>query len=115
MDNIIIEHIDDAPWIRGRPSPLARPRELGSQLIGDLKEGPWIYVNTVPPGHTTPVHSHGQDEVFFILEGALRVAGQTCRPGTIVAVRKGVEYSFTASPEGAKFLEHPVGPRDHHR
>jgi hypothetical protein len=104
MVDVIIMHIDEAPWVRGEPAPPGAPRQHGSQLIGDFKKGPWIHINSVPAGYATPKHSHGQDETLFILEGSITVGDRACGPGTVVFIRKDFEYRFIAGNKGARFL-----------
>ena len=104
MSKAVIMHIDEAPWIRKRESPPGDTRQRGSQLIGDLEKGPWIYINSSAPGFVADAHIHSQNEVIYILEGEMTVGDTLCGPGTIVSVEKDTEYGFTAGPEGVRFL-----------
>ena len=49
-------------------------------------------------------HSHTVDEVIYIVEGSLTLGDRTCGPGTVLAIEKDTEYSFTVGQEGVRFL-----------
>ena len=105
MGRSIIMHIDEAPWLRGKPRRPNGPIETGDQLIGDLGKGPWIHINSVSPNDVNTPHSHDEDEVIVIVEGSLTVTGdRTCGTGTVIYIEKDTEYGFTAGPEGVRFL-----------
>ena len=107
MGKSIIMHIDEAPWLRGKPRRPNGPIETGNQLIGDLHKGPWIHINSVPPNEVNTPHSHNEDEVIVIMEGSLtltRTGDRTCGPGTVMYIEKETDYGFTAGPEGVRFL-----------
>src|SRR5262249_26523380 len=106
MGRAIIQHIDDAPWVRGGPraeGPERHP-EGGGQLVGDLERGPWVHVNWLPGGLVAPPHQHDQDEVLFILERGLSMRGRRCGPGTVVYLERATPYGFTVWDEGVRFL-----------
>ena len=105
MGRSIIMHIDEAPWLRGKPRRPNGPIEKGNQLIGDMSNGPWIHINSVSPNEVITPHSHTEDEVIVIMEGSLTVTGdRTCGPGTVIFIEKDSEYGFNAGPEGVRFL-----------
>ena len=104
MARSIIMHIDEAPWIKTRPSPPGDSRKIGSQLVGDMEKGPWIHINSCEAGMVAEPHIHSQDEVIFIVEGELTLGDRKCGPGTVVFVEKDTEYGFTAGPKGVRFL-----------
>ena len=104
MGNFIIMHIDEAPWVWGQPRPVDGTLETGSQFIGDLEKGPWIYINSLGANSAVETHSHTVDEVIYIVEGSLTIGDRTCGPGTVMAIEKDTEYEFTVGPEGVRFL-----------
>ena len=105
MGKSIIMHIDEAPWTWGQPRRVDGPlEETGSQFIGDLEKGPWIYINSVEPNSAVETHSHTVDEVIYIVEGSLTIGDRTCGPGTVLAIEKDTEYDFTTGTEGLRFL-----------
>ena len=60
MGKSIVMHIDEAPWLRGEARKPGDPMTAGSQLIGDLKEGPWIHIHSVTPGMVIKPHTHSE-------------------------------------------------------
>lgn len=57
-----------------------------------------VMESVAAPGVATPVHSHGEDELFFILEGIVTFsidgAVSTATPGTSVAIPAGVPHAW---------------------
>lgn len=106
MGRVIVQHIDEAPWVRGGPRAEGRERhpEGGGQLVGDLERGPWVHVNWLPGGLVAPPHQHDQDEVLFILEGGLSLGDRRCGPGTVVYLERATRYGFRVWDEGVRFL-----------
>jgi len=104
MGKAIIMHIDDAPWIKRRPSPPGDQRERGDQLIGDLDKGPWIHIVSIEPGMVATPHRHDQDEVIYIVEGGIILGDRTCGPGTVIFMERDTEYGFTVADSGVRFL-----------
>ncbi len=104
MGKSIIMHVDEAPLIQGELTPPGEPIRDGRQIIGDLKEGPWVHVNGLPPDQEIPVHSHDHDEWIYVLEGSLSIGERDCGPGTVVYVERDTDYSFTVGPRGVRFI-----------
>ncbi len=104
MGKAIIMHIDDAPWIRGEPRKPGGPATNGGQLVGDIRTGPWIHVESLPANLAVPPHSHSQDETMYIVEGQISLGARKCGPGTVVWVEKDTQYGFKVGPEGVRFL-----------
>lgn len=65
----------------------------------------WLHENDfyVPDSHT-PLHSHSEDEVIFILDGAMRLGAKLYGPGSAVAIHANTKYKFDAGPEGLSFV-----------
>lgn len=104
MGKSIVMHIDEAPWVRGEARKPGGPITGGSQLIGDLKEGPWIHIHSLTPGMIVKPHSHNETEVIYIVEGELTLGDRICGPGTVAYIEKDTEYGFTVGPEGVRFI-----------
>ena len=99
-----IMHIDEAPCVWGQPRGVDGTLVTGSQFIGDLETGPWVYINSAEPNSAVETHSHTVDEVIYIVEGSLTIGDRTCGPGTVMAIEKDTEYEFTVGQEGVRFL-----------
>jgi hypothetical protein len=107
MGNTLVMHIDDAPWSYGGPD---RPDEFGDQVIGDRERGPWIEVINLPPGHPIAPHHHNEDEIRYVVKGSMVMDGQTYGPGTVYYTEQDTDYSFTAGPQGLRYLACFSGP-----
>jgi hypothetical protein len=105
MSRSIIMHIDDAPWNKGGPNKLGGPIERGNQFFGDMELGPWVMINSLNAGFVSRTHSHGQDEVIYIIQGGLTTEdGEAHGVGTLIFMETGTEYGFTVGDEGVRFL-----------
>jgi quercetin dioxygenase-like cupin family protein len=49
-------------------------------------------------------HTHSQDEIIYVLGGAIRLGALTCPAGSALSVPGGLRYAETSGPEGAVFL-----------
>jgi quercetin dioxygenase-like cupin family protein len=62
----------------------------------------------LPHGASPPLHSHAQDETFYILDGEMSVwigdHTQGCRPGAIAFAPAGVPHSFRVESHTARIL-----------
>lgn len=65
----------------------------------------WLHENDffVPDRHTA-LHSHSEDEVIFIIGGAMRLGAQLHGPGSAVAIHAETKYQFDVGPEGLQFI-----------
>lgn len=104
MGRVVIQHIDDAPWVRGGPRGTGDHPDGGGQLIGDLEKGPWVHVNWLPPGTVAPPHSHSHEEVIYVLEGGFSMGKRECGPGTVVYIAADTQYGFKVGEQGVRFL-----------
>lgn len=50
------------------------------------------------------VHSHSEDEIIVVLDGAMRLGTRLVGPGTALAIAAETLYSFTPGPEGLAFI-----------
>ena len=104
MGRTFFTHIDQAPLIKGDMTPPGQPRRRASQFIGDDDLGPWVRVQSLEANFDSPPHSHGNDELLYIIDGAMPSGGVTYGPGTVAFVEKGTVYSFRTGPNGVRFL-----------
>ena len=108
MGKSLIMHIDEAPWVHGGPG---KPdATFGEQLVGDLADGPWVFILSSKAGNTDWHHMHSQDETFYVVEGEMEFGGKSHGPGTVMFIPKETEYSFTAGSQGVRFLNVRHGP-----
>ena len=83
---------------------------LGSLTINKVgaeaaQGGLSIVDHRVPPGYAPPLHvHHGQDEIFFILDGqfSIKCGEQSWQagPGSLVFLPRDVPHGFTVSSDG---------------
>lgn len=104
MTKPLIVHVDEAKWTQGGPILAETYPGYSEQLIGDLRDGPWIFVMKLAPGFIGPPHAHDTDEIIYVLEGQLNMNNQPCGKGTVIFIEKNTEYSFNVSSKGVQFL-----------
>ena len=102
----------DALWFLGT---LVRPKLAGAQTGGSFA----LWETVLPRGAAPPLHTHPQDETFYVLDGKLaaRLEDGTCEcePGAVVFVPGGVPHSFSVESDTARllFLSTPAGIEDY--
>ncbi len=65
----------------------------------------WLHENDFYTGdHETVLHSHSEDEVIFVRDGAIKLGNQLYGPGTALAIGANVKYEFWTGPEGLSFI-----------
>lgn len=92
-----------------------------------------LWEGLLPHGAAPPLHSHPQDETFYVLEGDVTVwivdeddAGddgwvasraRPCRPGAVAHAPAHVPHTFRVESDTARmlFLSHPAGIEDYVR
>lgn len=101
-------------WFLGT---LVRPKLTGAQTGGRFA----LWEGILPRGASPPMHSHPQDETFYVLEGKVLIwAGDaeqptaTCEAGAAIYVPGGVPHSFRVVSDTARmlFLSTPAGIED---
>lgn len=117
-------------WFLGT---LARLKLAGEQTDGHFA----LWEGVMPRGAAPPLHSHPQDETFYVLEGTITVwivepaaaedAGdppgwvathaQVCGPGAGACAPGGVPHTFRVETDTARllFLSTPAGIEDYVR
>jgi len=96
-------------WFLGT---LVRAKLDGEQTGGRFA----LWEGVLPRGAAPPLHSHPQDETFYVLDGSVLVwAGETeeqvCGVGAAIFVPGGVPHTFRVESETARmlFLSTPAG------
>jgi quercetin dioxygenase-like cupin family protein len=97
-------------WFLGT---LVRPKLTGEQTGGRFA----LWEGVLPRGAAPPLHSHRQDETFYVLEGSVVVrvgdAEETdsCEVGTAVFVPGGIPHAFRVESDLARmlFISTPAG------
>ena len=99
----------DAPWEEVSPEwkanqkagdPGLRFKRLISQEAGmpNMQQSDYF-----PHHHETP-HSHPEDEILYVLSGAIFFGRETLGPGDAIFVPKGKIYSLRTEDSGAEFV-----------
>ena len=98
-------------WFLGT---LVRPKLGGGQTGGRFA----LWEGVLPRGAAPPLHSHPQDETFYVLEGKIAVwageageSGRVCEEGAAVFVPGGTPHTFRVDSDTARllFLSTPAG------
>lgn len=117
-------------WFLGT---LARMKLDGEQTGGRFA----LWEGVLPQGAAPPLHSHPQDETFYLLEGELtawlvepelaedhatppgwvKTCARRCSPGAVVYAPAGAPHSFRVESDTARmlFLSTPAGIEDYVR
>jgi quercetin dioxygenase-like cupin family protein len=120
----------EALWFLGT---LARVKLAGDQTGGRFA----LWEGVLPRGAAPPLHSHPQDETFYLLEGDVtvwlvepgpaddggsppewvRTRARPCRPGAAVFAPGGVPHTFRVESDTARmlFLSTPAGIEEYVR
>lgn len=76
----------------------------------------WLHENHFAPAQPMPpeqaakgIHSHSEDEVIFITEGAIRLGQKLFPAGTAVAIAADTLYAIAPGPEGMSFINFRAG------
>ena len=65
----------------------------------------WLHENDFyNADHETVLHSHSEDEVIFVRDGAIKLGNRLYGPGTALAIGADVKYEFWTGPEGMSFV-----------
>jgi quercetin dioxygenase-like cupin family protein len=109
MDAVVVTSSEPL-WFLGT---LVRPKLSGGQTGGRFA----LWEGTLPHGAAPPLHTHPQDETFYVLEGTVVVqAGEgadayRCEQGAAAFVPGGVAHTFRVESDTARmlFLSTPAG------
>ena len=108
-------------WFLGT---LARMKLDGQQTGGRFA----LWEGVLPNGAAPPLHSHPQDETFYVLDGELADddatppgwvgnRGRRCGPGSVVFAPAGAPHTFRVESDTARmlFLSTPAGIEEYVR
>ena len=66
----------------------------------------WLLFTARSFAYESPVHSHSQDELVYVLRGQVRVGSLVAGPGATVFVAADQPYQFRSGPAGFAFLNY---------
>jgi quercetin dioxygenase-like cupin family protein len=101
----------DALWTLGT---LVIIKLTGAETGGRLS----VWEHVFPKGASPPLHSHPQDETFYVVEGCLTIwlgeAVSEARAGDVVCAPAGTPHTYIVESEGARVLmiSTPAGIED---
>lgn len=80
----------------------------GGALHADASEAAchlWMHENDFyAGGQEVAVHSHSEDEIIFVRDGAIRLGNRLYGPGAALAIAAGTKYGFHVGPDGLSFV-----------
>ena len=109
MDHVRVIRDADNDWHEvpdvwaGKAMP-GEPRVLYKMLMGAEPGLPNMQRSRYEPHHFEPPHSHPEDEVIYVLSGALSFGDQSLGFGDALFVPKNTRYSLRAGEAGAEFV-----------
>jgi quercetin dioxygenase-like cupin family protein len=104
------ERADAAPRVVDQTEPLWFLGTLARVLLDGEQTGERFAVIEIllPKAASPPLHSHPQDETFYILDGEVNVwvedQPRRCRPGAIAFAPGGAPHSFRVESDTARML-----------
>jgi quercetin dioxygenase-like cupin family protein len=123
-DGLVVQGGGEALWFLGT---LARMKLDGAQTAGRFA----LWDGVLPRGAAPPLHSHPQDETFYVLEGELTAwvveteladdsadspawvtsRGRRCGPGDVIFAPGGTPHTFRVETDTARmvFVSTPAG------
>jgi quercetin dioxygenase-like cupin family protein len=105
---------EPARWFLGT---LVRMKLSGEDTDGRFS----LWEGVLPRGAAPPLHSHPQDETFYVLDGEMSVwlgdapgASRLCRAGAVVYAPAGMPHTFRVESDTARVLtlSTPAGIED---
>jgi hypothetical protein len=97
-------HVPVAPGTDAADAAAAGDQGAGRKLLAQGDQGFYVQIVQIPPAFEAPSHAHDHPEVFMVLEGSCTFDGEPmARYDMTVVPERGV-YSFTAGPDGVRFL-----------
>lgn len=113
MAKISIQDVRDAQWRTGRSmAPPDAQRTISDEELDSLinvhqpggDATPQLLEIKMQPNVTIGVHAHDESEIIYVVAGEMRLGTRTLGPGSSVAIEGGAFYSFSAGPEGLRFV-----------
>lgn len=105
-------HVQDGAanvWtpIRSVIGPELQARMTDGELLGEFKphdrgdpNGLDLLEIYYPPHAVITVHAHEEDEIIYVVDGAIRLGNRSYPKGSSVFVARQTLYGFEAGPEG---------------
>lgn len=112
MEKVRMHPVEDVAWRRVADNPDRDSMDLGEEELkssfaihepGD-DETLQLFEVDFEPGCRVQLHAHDEDEIIYILRGELHFGRQVLRPGSSLFIKGKAFYSFSAGPEGLRFL-----------
>lgn len=105
----------DQPWldVSDQWAGKAKAGEPGlsyKSLLGGRPGAPNMQRTRYEPHHFEPPHTHPEDEVIYLLAGAIAFGDQQLGPGDALFVPRETRYSLKAGADGAEFVRVGFGP-----
>lgn len=97
-------HVPIAPGTDEAEAAAAGKQGAARKLLAQGDEGFYVQIVQIPPGFEAPTHAHDHAEVFMVLEGSCSFDGEPMTPYDMTVVGEQSAYSFTAGPDGVRFL-----------
>jgi quercetin dioxygenase-like cupin family protein len=105
---------DQQPWVVSGERPISAD-ERGKLRQGELTSSfrirepgsdrnPQLVELRYRPDAEIRLHSHDEDEIIYVLDGAMRINNRTVGPGACLTIPGGVFYGFRAGPDGLRIL-----------
>ena len=57
------------------------------------------------PNGSATLHSHDQEEIFYVLEGELLFGKRVCKAGDSINIKAGTQYTFKTGAQGCRYLK----------
>lgn len=97
--------------------PELRERMTEGELLGEFKphdrgadDGLELLEVYYPPHAAIAVHAHDEDEIIYVVDGAIRLGGRLYGKGSSVFVAGETLYGFEAGPEGLHMVNFRARP-----
>lgn len=109
MPRVITVKDADCAWEQVSPSWQAKYAEEDrglrfKRLLSGMPAMPNMQRTEYMPHHREPPHSHPEDEVLFVLAGALFHGRDKLTFGDVIYVARDTTYSLRTEAEGASFV-----------
>ena len=109
MPRVITVKDADCAWEQVSPSWQAKYAEEDrglrlKRLLSGMPALPNMQRTEYMPHHREPPHSHPEDEVLFVLAGALFHGRDKLTFGDVIYVARDTTYSLRTEAEGASFV-----------
>jgi hypothetical protein len=113
MGRLMFRLVDEVPLMRAEdyatPEMLATFRdEQRASKVRDFFPGdddsPQMFEVQLPPNQAVDPHAHVEDEIMYVIEGALVFGARLVPAGSAVLIDRRTLYSFRAGPDGVRML-----------